>query len=144
MPIYNRLIKEGKIDPESVRVLAESPAIPEYMWTFREGLDPAFKEEIRKAFINLTDPEALKAFGADVLHPHRRFRCGPGAHLDRRDQGGQPRCGARSALTLAALLVAPRSLEVPPGERAGAFAYSGGSRQIAAIQGQRERSGCAS
>ena len=67
MPIYNRLLKEGKIDPKSVRILAESPAIPEYMWTFREGLDPAFKEEIRKAFTNMTDPEALKAFRAEAF-----------------------------------------------------------------------------
>jgi phosphonate transport system substrate-binding protein len=69
MPIYNRLLKEGKIDPQLVRVLAESPAIPEYMWTFREGLDPAFKEEIRKAFINVTDPEALKVFRAEAFIP---------------------------------------------------------------------------
>jgi phosphonate transport system substrate-binding protein len=69
MPIYNRLLKEGKIEPKSVRVLAESPAIPEYMWTFREGLDPAFKEEIRKAFINVTDPEALKVFRAEAFIP---------------------------------------------------------------------------
>ncbi len=67
MPIYNRLIKESKIDAKAVRVLAESPAIPEYMWTFREGLDPAFKEEIRKAFIDVTDPEALKAFRAEAF-----------------------------------------------------------------------------
>ena len=69
MPIYERLLKEGKIDPKSVRILAESPAIPEYMWTFREGLDPAFKEEIRKAFINVTDPEALKVFRAEAFIP---------------------------------------------------------------------------
>ncbi len=69
LPIYNRLLKEGKIDPATVRVLAESPAIPEYMWTFREGLDPAFKEEIRKAFINVTDPEALKVFRAEAFIP---------------------------------------------------------------------------
>ena len=69
MPIYNRLIKEGKIDAKAVRVLAESPAIPEYMWTFREGIDPAFKEEIRKAFINVTDPEALKVFRAEAFIP---------------------------------------------------------------------------
>ena len=69
MPIYNRLLKEGKIDPKSVRVLAASPAIPEYMWTFREGLDPAFKEEIRKAFITVTDPEALKVFRAEAFIP---------------------------------------------------------------------------
>ena len=69
MPIYNRLLADGKIDPKAVRVLAPSPAIPEYMWTFREGLDPAFREEIRKAFINVTDPEALKVFRAEAFIP---------------------------------------------------------------------------
>ena len=69
LPIYNRLLKEGKIDSKSVRVLAASPAIPEYMWTFREGIDPAFKEEIRKAFITVTDPEALKVFRAEAFIP---------------------------------------------------------------------------
>jgi phosphonate transport system substrate-binding protein len=67
LPIYNRLIKEGKIDSNAVRILAESPAIPEYMWTFREGLDPAFKEEIRKAFIEVTDPDALGVFRAEAF-----------------------------------------------------------------------------
>ena len=65
MPIYERLLKEGKLDPKAVRVLAESPAIPEYMWTFRAGLDPAFREEIRQAFVSVTDPEMLKAFRAE-------------------------------------------------------------------------------
>lgn len=69
MPIYNRLLKEGKIDPKAVRVLTESPAIPEYMWTFRQGLDPAFKEEIRKAFMGINDPEALKVFRAEAFIP---------------------------------------------------------------------------
>ncbi len=69
MPIYERLLKEGKIDPKAVRILAASPAIPEYMWTFREGLDPAFKEEVRKAFIAMSDPEALKVFRAEAFIP---------------------------------------------------------------------------
>jgi len=68
-PIYDRLLKEGKIDPKSVRILADSPAIPEYMWVFREGLDPAFKEQIRKAFIEVNDPEALKVFRAEAFIP---------------------------------------------------------------------------
>jgi len=68
-PIYDRLLQEGKIDPRSVRVLAASPAIPEYMWTFREGLDPAFREEIREAFIHVTDTEALKVFRAEAFVP---------------------------------------------------------------------------
>ena len=69
MPIYNRLIKEGKIDAASVRILAPSPAIPEYMWTFREGLDLAFREEIRKAFIGVNDSDALSVFRAEAFIP---------------------------------------------------------------------------
>ena len=33
--------------------------------TFRAGLDPAFREEIRQAFVSVTDPEMLKAFRAE-------------------------------------------------------------------------------
>ena len=69
MPVYQRLLKEGKIDPKATRLLLESRPIPEYMWTFREGLDPAFKEEVRKAFISITDPEALKVFRAESFIP---------------------------------------------------------------------------
>ena len=36
------------------------------MWTFREGVDPAFKEEIRKAFLEMNDPEALRRFGRQL------------------------------------------------------------------------------
>jgi phosphonate transport system substrate-binding protein len=68
-PIYRRLLREGRIAAADVRVLAESPAIPEYMWTFRPGLDAAFKEEIRKAFIDVADPEVLKVFRAEAFIP---------------------------------------------------------------------------
>jgi phosphonate transport system substrate-binding protein len=39
------------------------------MWTFRQGIDPAFKEEIRKAFITVNDSEALKVFRAEAFIP---------------------------------------------------------------------------
>lgn len=64
-PIYDRLIKEGKIAKDAVRVIEESPAIPEYMWTFREGLDPAFREEVRQAFVHVDDKDALDVFRAE-------------------------------------------------------------------------------
>jgi phosphonate transport system substrate-binding protein len=69
MPIFHRLIKEGKLDPKAVRVLAASPPIPEYMWTFREGLDPAFRDTIRKAFLEVADKDALAVFRADAFIP---------------------------------------------------------------------------
>jgi phosphonate transport system substrate-binding protein len=68
-PILQRLQSEGKLAPSAVRVLAESPPIPEYMWTFREGLDPAFKEEIRRAFMEVTDTAALGVFRAESFIP---------------------------------------------------------------------------
>ena len=68
-PIFERLIGEGKIVGAKVRILAESPDIPEYMWTFRDGIDPAFKEEIRKAFLDMNDAEALKVFRAETFVP---------------------------------------------------------------------------
>jgi len=67
LPICKRLIREGKIDGAKVRVLAESPAIPEYMFTFREGLDPAFREDVRKAFVSITDPAVLQVFNAEAF-----------------------------------------------------------------------------
>lgn len=69
MPVYNRLLKEGKLDGKAVKVLAESPPIPEYMWTFREGIPPAFRAEVMQAFLTVSDPEALKVFRADAFVP---------------------------------------------------------------------------
>jgi phosphonate transport system substrate-binding protein len=69
MPIYERLLREKKIDPEAVRVLAASPPIPEYLWTFRPGLSPAVKARIRQAFIGLTDSQALAVFRAESFIP---------------------------------------------------------------------------
>lgn len=68
-PIYERLIREGKLDAAKVRVLADSPAIPEYQWTFREGLAPELKEKIRKAFVSTSDPAALGVFRAEAFIP---------------------------------------------------------------------------
>lgn len=69
LPIYKRLLAEGRINADLVRVLAESPPIPEYMWTFRDGLSAELKQRIKAAFLNLTDPEALQVFRAQAFVP---------------------------------------------------------------------------
>lgn len=38
-------LNEGKIPADKVRVLQDSASIPEYMWTFRAGLDSFLKDE---------------------------------------------------------------------------------------------------
>jgi len=68
-PIYNRLVAGGTIDGEQVIVIHESPPIPQYPWTVRSDLDPALKERIRDAFLNLTDASVLSAFKADGFAP---------------------------------------------------------------------------
>jgi phosphonate transport system substrate-binding protein len=37
------------------------------MFTFREGLDPAFREDVRKAFVSITDPAVLQLFRAEAF-----------------------------------------------------------------------------
>lgn len=69
LPIYRRLIEEGRVEARETRILAESEAIPEYMWTFREGLPPHLREAIRQAFITLRDPAALAAYRAEAFIP---------------------------------------------------------------------------
>jgi phosphonate transport system substrate-binding protein len=69
LPVFNRLVNEKKLDPQAVRLLASSPPIPEYMWTFREGLDPAFREEVRQAFLAIRDPKVLQVFRATAFVP---------------------------------------------------------------------------
>jgi phosphonate transport system substrate-binding protein len=68
-PILDRLIEKGTIDPAKVRLLQESSPIPNYPWTMRAGLAPALKERIRHAFLDLKDPEVLKAFKGQGFAP---------------------------------------------------------------------------
>lgn len=68
-PVFNRLVKEGKIDGSKVRVLLASRDIPEYMWTFRAGLDAGLKQRIAQAFLQMKDPAALKVFRATAFIP---------------------------------------------------------------------------
>ena len=64
-PIFESLVQRGMIDPNKVKVLADSKPFPQYPWTMRSNLKPELKEKIRAAFSNMSDPEVLKPFKAD-------------------------------------------------------------------------------
>ncbi|HEY8607788.1 MAG TPA: phosphate/phosphite/phosphonate ABC transporter substrate-binding protein [Noviherbaspirillum sp.] len=68
-PIFDALVQRGVVDPDKVRVLAESAPFPQYPWTMRSSLDPALKARIRAAFLDLKDPQVLKSFKADGFGP---------------------------------------------------------------------------
>lgn len=63
-PIYETLLKSGRINPEKVRILAETKPIPNYPMAMQSRLAPALKEQIRAAFVDLKDPAILKTFRA--------------------------------------------------------------------------------
>jgi phosphonate transport system substrate-binding protein len=64
-PIWESLLERKLINPEKVRVIAESPPYPQYPWTMRGDLSPELKKKIRECFLTLTDKTVLKAFKAE-------------------------------------------------------------------------------
>jgi phosphonate transport system substrate-binding protein len=70
-PIFRLLVATGKINSTGVRVVAESPPIPEYTWTFRVGLDEELRRRISEAFLGIDDPVVLDIFQARSFVPAR-------------------------------------------------------------------------
>jgi phosphonate transport system substrate-binding protein len=64
-PIYESLIKAGKLDATRLRVLAETKPIPNYPIAMQSKLAPQLKEQIRSAFLAINDPAILKSFRAE-------------------------------------------------------------------------------
>lgn len=64
--VWEKDIREGTIDTDSVNVIWETPAYPDYQWTIRgdvnERFGDGFKERVKEALLNLKDPELLKSF----------------------------------------------------------------------------------
>lgn len=68
--IFERLLEKGTVDPNKVRVLGYSAAIPQYPWAMRTDLKAGLKDSLKKAFYSLKKgtPEGdavLKPFKAD-------------------------------------------------------------------------------
>ena len=68
-PIYEKLVEQGKINPNQLVVLGYSARIPQYPWTIRGDLPEDLKSQVKTAFHSLTDPAILEPFGADGFAP---------------------------------------------------------------------------
>ncbi|CAK9891200.1 MULTISPECIES: putative selenate ABC transporter substrate-binding protein [Pseudomonas] len=53
--VWEKLVASGKIDTNKVKVFATTPSYFDYNWTVRGSLDPALKDKIKQAFLDL-DP----------------------------------------------------------------------------------------
>ena len=63
--IYEKMVHNKTLDKKKVVVIHKSPAFPQYPWAMRNDLDPAFKEKVKQAFLELKDPTILKALHAE-------------------------------------------------------------------------------
>jgi phosphonate transport system substrate-binding protein len=64
--VWEREMKEGKIDPKKVRIIWRTPTYPDYQWTIRGDVDSrfgkGFSEKVKASLLSMTDPAFLKAF----------------------------------------------------------------------------------
>ena len=60
--VWEKLVKNGKVDTNKVRVFWTTPPYVDYVWTVRSELDPALRERIKAAFLKLRydDPAQRK------------------------------------------------------------------------------------
>ncbi|MEX1058699.1 MAG: putative selenate ABC transporter substrate-binding protein [Natronospirillum sp.] len=54
--VWDRLVDEGKVDTDKVRVYKRTPTYFDYNWTVRGDLDPELVDRIKQAFLKL-DPD---------------------------------------------------------------------------------------
>ena len=78
--VWDKMVEEGEIDTDRVRVIWKSPAFPNYQWTIRGDVDErfgeGFKDRVQQALIDMDDPELLASF------PRERFVPVSNEHYD--------------------------------------------------------------
>lgn len=63
--IYENLVRRKTIDGAKFHTVAVTPPIPNYPMVMQGKLEPALKDAIRSAFLDLKDHDVLKTFRAD-------------------------------------------------------------------------------
>ena len=62
---YDRMVKEGRIDPEVCRIIWVTPGYPDYNWTAHPVLDErygeGFTDRVQQALLDMKDPALLEA-----------------------------------------------------------------------------------
>ena len=69
--VFERMTKEGKLAPESVRVFYTTPPYFDYVWAARRGLDPRLAERFAKALLKLDAADEGQKRVLDILSANR-------------------------------------------------------------------------
>lgn len=71
--VWDRLTKEGKVDPAKVRVFWTTPPFLDYVWVARKDLDPAVAKKIAEAFLSLDPAKPEDKTVLDLLSAKGRY-----------------------------------------------------------------------
>jgi phosphonate transport system substrate-binding protein len=84
--VWERLTREGKIDPAKVRVFWTTPAFLDYVWAARKDLDPAVAAKITEAFLSLDPAKAEDRPILELLSAKGRYvKADAGSYAPLRD-----------------------------------------------------------
>ncbi len=65
--------KAGRIDPEKIRIIWQTPPYPDYNWTIRGDVDQVFgkgfTDKVKKALLDMKDKELLETFPRSAFVP---------------------------------------------------------------------------
>ncbi|MGM0450922.1 MAG: putative selenate ABC transporter substrate-binding protein [Pseudomonadota bacterium] len=71
--VWDKMVEDGEVDTDEVRVIWETPDYPNYQWSIRGDVDErfgeGFKERVREALLNMDDPELLESFPRSAFIP---------------------------------------------------------------------------
>jgi len=71
--VWERELKEGKIDTKRVSVIWRTPTYPDYQWTVRGDVDKkfgaGFSDRIKASLLGMNDPKLLKVFPRAAFIP---------------------------------------------------------------------------
>ncbi len=76
--VFERMTKEGKLDPGSVRVFYVTPSYLDYVWAARKGLDPKLAESFADALLKLDAADAGHKRVLDILSATKYVRADDG------------------------------------------------------------------
>lgn len=70
---YDKRVKEGKTDPDRVKIIWTTPTYPDYNFTAHPDLEKTFgagfTDKLQKTLVAITDPNLLSAFPRKALIP---------------------------------------------------------------------------
>ena len=76
--VFERMTKEGKLAPDSVRVFYTTPPFFDYIWAARKGLDPKVAEAFANALLKLDAGDAQQKKVLDILNAAKYVKADDG------------------------------------------------------------------